>query len=310
VTQACACRSVGVMRWLHRWIVALAVLGLVIAGSGTAASAGSERANRRAAEHDAARLLAHGVLPANASPSAAEPAGDHDFLSRPGQVPVAVNLVDRHGWWIVPEDESTVSAFVSAHRPKGAHVVTTGIGDGVDFSSESLAFELAPVGRSLGTRWLVVAMITVPGDRTGVRVDAEVQWLIPRPAGERIPSSARALEVAVRRPGRPPDDDVTVTNAAKVKRVASLIDGLPTEQPGVFDCTGRTDDPVVTFTFRASPGGRVLARATQIIGPSPRGGFCEPMTFTVRGHPQTPLLDGASVVRAARRLLGIRVPRR
>jgi hypothetical protein len=86
-----------------------------------------------------------------------------------------------------------------------------------------------------------------------------------------IPSSAHALQVTVRRPGRPPASDISVTAPAKVKRIASLIDGLDTLQPGALDCTGKADDPIVTFTFRAAPGTRVLARARQIIESSPRG---------------------------------------
>ena len=306
------------MRWLRWVIVVLGALALAMvamgaggAGPGSAGpgSAGSARANRRAAERDAARLFAHVVLPAGATVSAGEPAGDHHYLSRPGQVPAAVNVTDRHGWWTVPEDPALVSAFVGRHQPKGTHGVIGGVGDGPQFSTESVAFELGSTGQAVGTRWLVVAMTNLPGDQTGVRVDAEVQWLIPRPPGERIPSSARVLEVTVRRPHRRPISEVSVTRVAQVRRIASLIDGLKTEQPGAMDCTGRADDPVVTFTFRAVLGGRVLARATQIVDGGAGRPQCEPMTLTVRGRPQTPLLDGATVVRSAQRLLGIRVPR-
>jgi hypothetical protein len=94
-----------------------------------------------------------------------------------------------------------------------------------------------------------------------------------------------------------------VTSAAKIRRIASLINGLETVQPGVFDCTGKADDPVVTFTFRAAPGGRVLARAAQIIEPGAPHGSCEPMTLTINGRAWSPLLGGTGVVRAAQRLL-------
>jgi hypothetical protein len=302
------------MRLLRRSIVVLGALTLVavaVAVAVATARAGREHDNRRAAQRDAAQLLARVVLPDSAVASATEPAGDQHDLSRPGQVPAAVNLVDRHGWWTVPEDESLVSAFVSAHQPRGAQEVTGAVGDGIGFTSESLTFQLPSVGASLGIRWLVVSMITLPGDQTGVRVDAEVQWLIPRSAGEGVPVSARALEVTVRRPGRRPTSDVLVTDRAKVGRIASLIDGLATEQPGALDCTGKADAPIVTFTFREEPAppARVLARARQIVDASPRGGYCEPMSFAVNGRAQTPLLDGAKVIRAAQRLLGIRVPR-
>ncbi|HEX3977751.1 MAG TPA: hypothetical protein VHW96_15900 [Solirubrobacteraceae bacterium] len=128
-------------------------------------------------------------------------------------------------------------------------------------------------------------------------------------AGGRIPGAAHALEVTVTRPHRPPTSDVTVTNPRRIRRFASLINGLKALQPGVFDCTGKANDPTVTFAFRAVPGGRVLARASQIIASgATRGPSCEPMTLTVRGRPRTPLLGGTAVVHAAQRLLRIRLP--
>lgn len=238
------------MRWLRRSIVVLGALLLIAAGAG---GAGGERANPRAAQRDAAQLLRRVVLPADAVASAGDPAGDGHWLSRPGQVPAAVNLVDRHRWWTVAEDETDASAFVRAHQPKGTRSVTEGIGDGQQFSTDSLTFQLAPIGGALGTRWVVVALISLAGGQTGVRVDAEVQWLVPRPAGERIPREARFLEVTVGRPNHPLTSDVSVTSPAKIRRIASLINGLETVQPGVFDCTGEAEDPVVRFTFRSAP---------------------------------------------------------
>jgi hypothetical protein len=128
--------------------------------------------------------------------------------------------------------------------------------------------------------------------------------------GGRIPDGARVLEVTVTRPHRPPTSDVTVTNPRTVGRFASLINGLDTLPPGALDCTGKADDPVVTFTFRSAHRDRVLARASQIVASGASRGSCEPMTLTVKGHPQIPLLGGTSVVRAAQRLLGIGLPRR
>jgi hypothetical protein len=117
------------------------------------------------------------------------------------------------------------------------------------------------------------------------------------------------LEVTVRRPPGPPTSDVSVTSPAKIRRIAALINGLNTAQPGAIDCTGEADDPVVTFTFRSADGGRALARARQVVGQDMRVAACEPMTLTIKGRTQTPLLGGGRVVRAAHRLLGISLTR-
>ena len=44
---------------------------------------------------------------------------------------------------------------------------------------------------TLGTRELTVAAAKLDDGSTGVRVDAQVVWLDPRPAAEMIPASAR-----------------------------------------------------------------------------------------------------------------------
>jgi hypothetical protein len=90
--------------------------------------------------------------------------------------------------------------------------------------------------------------------------------------------------------------------AQLLKRAVLAADAIPS-------ATGKADDPVVTSSFRAAPGGRVLARATQIIAPGAPHGSCEPMTLTTKGHPQIPLLGGAALVRAVQRVLGVRLPR-
>jgi hypothetical protein len=294
------------MRWLRRSIVMAGALALVAA---PAAGAGTEQSNHAAARRDAVQLLARVMLPASAVPSAREPDGDAGRLATPGQVPAAVNVVDRRRWWTVPEEETDAAAFVRAHPTRGSALSTTGTGDGPGATSDSFTFALPSVRHLLGTRSITVKVTTLAGGGTGVRVDTEVQWLLPRPASERVPRAALALQVTVRRPHHAPISDVSITDVAKIRRIASLINALDTLQPGVFDCTGEADDPVLTFTFRSSPGGPVLARARQLINPGETGTPCDPMTLSIRARTRSPLVGGAEVLRAAQRLLGIRVPR-
>lgn len=61
----------------------------------------------------------------------------------------------------------------------------------------------------------------------------------------------------------------------------------------------------MTFTFRASDGGTVLATASELAFATEPTTPCDPMSFSIRDHPQTPLLGGASVIRKASRLLGV-----
>ena len=62
--------------------------------------------------------------------------------------------------------------------------------------------------------------------------------------------------------------------------------------------------PRVTFTFRASAGGRVLAQASQNVVQGPTTS-CDPMSLTIEGRSQTALLGGSGFLAAVGKLLGL-----
>jgi hypothetical protein len=85
-----------------------------------------------------------------------------------------------------------------------------------------------------------------------------------------------------------------------------MVDALGIVQPGAYACPALpASGPVVTFTFRASDEGTALASASEPASAREPTTSCDPMTFSIRGHPQTPLLGGAAVVGKAGRLLGV-----
>jgi hypothetical protein len=173
-----------------------------------------------------------------------------------------------------------------------------------------VAYAFPPVGRVLGTRWLVVAVVGLGGGGAALRADAEVQWIVPRPGAERIPRFVRELDVAVGPPHGAPSTRVSVVNRANVARVAAWINRLATAQPGAWSCPSwPADAPVVTFTFRRALGEAAVARASQLASATEPTTPCDPMTLTITGRRWTPLLGGAAVVRAAQRLLGVRLAR-
>jgi hypothetical protein len=310
-------------RW--RWYIALGCLALpglfaavALGGPGKAidwtsvaplSAAARERANRQAAGRDAARLLTRIVLPDAALPSLREPAGDRHGLSGPGAFSARAKHVDRFGWWTVAQPLSMVDAFLRAHAPRGGHLNSWG--SGARPPSASVTYSFPPVGHVLGTRWLVVSMVALPGGETGLRVDAEVQWIVPRPTAERIPPSVAVLEVGVGAPGRSPSTRAIVVNRAKVWRIASWINALQITQPGVWNCPAEVvGAPLVTFTFRRDLTGPAVAQATELASATEPTTPCDPMTLSIDGRRWTPLLGGAAVVRAAQRLIGVRLVRR
>jgi hypothetical protein len=223
-----------------------------------------------------------------------------------------MRIVDRHGWWTIPEPVSAVYDFVRSHIPSQAKLSTwSGPPGSVGAPAASFVADTFPPGAGyLPLRELAVELIALPSGNTGVRADAQVQWIIPRPHGERIPSGARLLEVTVARPGAAALITRTVTERRRVHRIAAMIDSLQTVQPEAINCPlYPADAAVVTFTFRAAPSGPVLARASEPAYATEPTTPCDPMTITIQGRRWTPLLGGATVVHAAQRMLRIKLER-
>jgi hypothetical protein len=153
-----------------------------------------------------------------------------------------------------------------------------------------------------------VQFVPLPGGFTGVRADARDVWEMPRPASERIPSSARVLDVyfvPARPIGRPvrPSLSITVTDTANVSKIAAMIDHLATRQSVATMCrAGEGEGPLVIFNFRARQGGPVLAQASKEAGPE---GPCEPMHLWIYKRKQTPLVGGYAIIQESEKLLHV-----
>jgi hypothetical protein len=246
----------------------------------------SFRSNRSAARADAVSLLGKVRLPAGATRSATVPPDAATALSMPASsLPGAV---DDHRWWVVPGSRDQVIAYVTAHPPAGSELLFTGGGTALRFPSRGtqdfsdVGFSLPPIGHVLGTRELVVSAAGLPGDETGVRVDAEVQPILPRPASERIPAGAERLIVSVERFGHRLRGPFSFTGRRTIARTAAILNALPAAQPGAVACpldTGVT----IRLTFQSGVGATPLAVA--IYDPTGCGG----VTLTLRGVREPPL---------------------
>lgn len=308
--------------------IALAAIALAIgllAGTGTAAARhrGADAsvakrgvpptlaANRAAARLDAARLLSRLMLPSGATPSSAEPAGDGGQLRPLPLLIGALKSVTAHGWWTLPGGPDAVVAYIRAHPPAGARLTGTGSGsNGQGQSMRSLDFDWRPVTRTLGVRHLRVTVTALPGGETGLLAESQSQWIVPRPAGERVPRGVRVVDVQAGPRGEPAKIVRTVTGRAEIHRLIALVDSLEIVQPVEMSCPSLTPNAAweIALTFRARPGGPALARLDYADYP-PRlapGTECTPVQFTVRGHRGKPLLGG-DMVRRLQRILGTRL---
>jgi hypothetical protein len=289
----------------------LAVL-LVAAGSVAVDAATPEhiaRTNRITAAAAADRLLAEVVLPAGSTRVATAPANPL-LASAPFLRLLLAAQVDRHAFWTTGAAPSVVVASVKAHLPAGAKAGQSGYS-----SSESfVAFTLPTIDpAALAVRQLVIEAVSLASGTTVVRADAEVQYIAPRPRDEQVPRQARVLEITMKNNAPKPLLSLLVTNRARVRQIASIVNALPFAgnwHGTVFNCPSFTASaPTDTFLFRATADGHVLATVTELAATPATVYPCLTTSLTIGGRRQPELMDGGVLLRSAGSLLGVKLTR-
>lgn len=288
-------------------LVALIGVSALMLADAAASPARVPASDRRAAIAEAEALIAGLTLPADATRVPREPAGDAHQLADAVIGAFFAAEVDRNAFWTTSASPAAVLASFRSHLPAGMKLVTSFWGGG----SAGAAYALGTSRRFVvGPEQLMLRASTLNDGLTGVRADAQVRYLSPRPASERVPLSARLVQITKAKPGAKPLVSLTVTRRALVRRLGDLIDALPFagNAPGAFACPdlGELTD---TFIFRAGPSAPALARVS-LSASTPTFPFpCAPTTLTIRGHPLSPLLNGGILLRRAGQLIGVRLTR-
>ena len=290
--------------------VLIAIMGTVSAHGTQAvsavAAAESAAANQAAARADAAALLGEVSLPAGATPSASEPAGDDGRLASSDTGPATPNLVDDHAWWVLPGAPAQALTYIRAHPPAGSTLTGTDSGStrGV-ITSESLTFGWPPITGVLDTRQLSITAVALPGAITGLRADAQVVWVTPRPTSETIPTGAVLLRIGVHSSipaNLPHQRPLRFTSISKIEGVVALLNSLPAAQPGTRSCP---DDPGIRVRLAFYAKGAASPLAVARIDPYGCGG----VQLTIGGRAQAPLgseaLPGTSTTREPSLILRI-----
>lgn len=252
--------------------------------------------NEAVARHDARALLEELRLPPGAVRSASEPSGDRRAL-RPSRV-AALNTVGVDEWWTSRAPVAAVIAYVKAHRPHDRGYYQLGVQ--VSPPPAIVFFDWTIDGPHLFSQQLRVTVTRLADGRTGVLADARSVWMVPRPAGERVPAGVRRVVVSLRI-GRGPDgmrhqhNHVhALTSAPTVAKVVAELNSLPISQPGLmYMCpaifNGR---PQLTLRF-LSAAGATLARTQVSVYPGRHGASgwtsCDPIQFWIGAHRQTSL---------------------
>ena len=238
---------------------------------------------------DATAILASFVVPPGARRLSAAPTVGKGVLKTPDPLPGTPD------WWIRPSGGSRRArpracsrgrpgTCRTGSRPQAA-VPATGSGLGFRFWSQSAS--LPDIPGVLDSRELVITVVP-DGDKTAIRVDAQVTWQPARPASEQVPAAAQAvtisMDLGLNQGGKEPPKPVTITDPAKVRALKALINGLALFPPGASSCPADFGDDLV-LTFRAGPRTPALAVATVDFA------GCDGVDLTIDGKSQ-PALAG------------------
>ena len=238
---------------------------------------------RQRAQKAAAAILASFAVPPGGHRLAAPPSLPGGVLKTPASYLGANWEVHLTAFWEASGGPQAVLAWEQAHLPRRFTPGDSGFGPLV----WDRGFALAPEG-DLVDRELDVEVASAGGGRTGIRLDAWVAWLPPRPASSLIPPTVSTVTIADlgndgATPSRPPVT-ATITDPGTVRKLAALINGLPLSTTPADTPCPLSLNRFLSMTFRARPGGPVLAIAQT-------GQQCYSVALTVRGAQQLPLQD-------------------
>lgn len=275
-------------------------------------SSPSAASSSQAARSAATGLLDDLALPAGARQVFSDPSRG-TLLARPATRPATPDLIDFHRFWVLLGDPAWVIRWMQAHAPAGARLAGTGSlvqagfgRRGAGTLSSYVAFAFPAVAGRFSPEELVLDTAATGGAGTVLRADAQVVWVTPRPASERIPAGVREIDITRARRGQAPSLSIAVADPERVREVVSMLDGLATVPPtGTVACPAiPVNPPVLTLRFRAMPAGPVLASASQVVDAT-AGSPCQPMALSIRGRPQPPLAGGLALLRRLRGIIGV-----
>jgi hypothetical protein len=260
-------------------------------GAGVVAhvAAGKSLTPQERAKADAAALLAAFVPPPGATRPSSAPTGSGGILKHKAFTVGIADQLDEASFWRVPASAASVLKFEKAHLPRQFTLTGWGsLGDtfgkppkpghpipgpsqphpiGSTYGAWYDQWDLPGVPGVIDLRELTVEVTDPSNSVTYVRVDANVAWVPPRPASEKVPATVKVVTITaspnMNHPKGTPAP-VTVTSTAKVAKIVALLDGLSTQTSSTVSCPAERGEGI-TLSFRARPGGPVLATAFEPI---------------------------------------------
>jgi hypothetical protein len=192
-----------------------------------------------------------------------------------------------YDYWVSDRDLQSLRDWVKVHPPAGAFLVG---GGGVDrngvLTSWYWSFQYLPASLVTDGAQLSVSGKRLSEGRTAIRVDADVSWLVLRPASERVPPEVSTITMKFDQFSAPQGhttQTVTVTDPTQVDEVGWLTDVLPVEQPVAVAPPCGPEPMGVDVKFEDTNGITVAEANDEV---------CGGIAFSIHGHMRDPLAAG------------------
>jgi hypothetical protein len=212
--------------------------------------------------------------------------------------------VDSRGVFWLPLSYPAAVAFITAHVPAGDSPQGAGSdGNPEDPSAETVTFALTSPPPGVQSTQLNATVAPGPHGGSLMRVDSQVVWYPPRPAAEHIdPADYRAVALsATSENPKLHTVSATITSAAVIARLASLLNGLHAVTLGLYPMHCPLIDAIYQVTFVASS----RSRSDVVVEPS----GCGPDEITADRQVQPLLWDPEQrLITLAHRLLRLPAP--
>jgi hypothetical protein len=287
----------------------------VVTGAGAPAHivAATKLTPQQQAKADAAAMLAAFVPPPGARRLSSAPTVSGGVLKHKAFTVGVADQLDDVSFWRVPASAASVLSYEKAHLPRQFKLTEWGgSGDihgtphpiGNTFGAWSDQWSLPVVPGVIDLRDLTVELTDSGSSVTYVRVDSNVAWIPPRPATEKVPAGVKVVTITASPDANHPKGTpapVTVTSPAKMAQIVALVDGLSLQTSDIIGCPAE-EGKSITLSFRAKPGGAVLATASEPI-PS-----CGSVGFTTGGVRQPALADWGSFTTKVLAAAGVHWP--
>lgn len=183
---------------------------------------------------------------------------------------MSADQATKTGWWRVAGAPQAALAWIQGHPPRGsAYGGAGGLTHDGTYEMWDLQLSLPPVPGVLLGRIMVVTLAADGEGRTGIRVDAYVDWQPVKTAAEIIPASGRMVTITPVG-NQAADHQLTVTDPAQIAQIAAAVNALPVSPPhGGMWCDLALPPgggPRMQLTFRGSAGVTVVTAYQDMCG--------------------------------------------